>query len=211
MPVSVEFGPLIGPWSVEAAAKATVTKWLSATYLQELERQNGLLPGTIAAPSQIYGAADLTAWEQAVMPAVIVVCEDPEGEPEYFQSAGYFQAYLLTVGVVLQAIGGSVADEDVARQQAGLYATALMGVMDEQFASDNPTLVQHVKRSGSPSVSLPDPEARLIYLGQVTYDVTVQTNVAIEGPAAPIPDQGAVPTWPTVASENLTVTPEHLS
>ena len=159
--VSQEFGPLLGPWSIESAALASVRTWLSFSYMQELERQNGMLPGTLPPPSQFVGGADLQGFAQETMPAVIVVCQEPEGEPEHYASAGYVQSYRLTAAVVIMN-----DDEDLARQQASLYATALMGGITQQFASDNP-FVSNIRMTASPSVSLQDEDIRLIYTGQV--------------------------------------------
>lgn len=205
--VDAIFGQLQGPWTIEAAAVGTLERWTWATYLQELEKQNGLAPNTIQVPSKFYGAADLTDYDQERMPAVIAICEAPQGEPEYYASVGYMQTYRLITAVAIEN-----EDEDLGRQYADLYATALQGVMMQQFASDNPTLVQNIRAASSPSAGLPDPDMRLVYVGQCSFDVWVGPTVdPTLGPPYPITDQGAVPVSAIVETENLTVTAESLS
>lgn len=202
--VSAEIGPLIGPWSVEAAATASLAKWI-LTYTQEVERQNSLMPNTLPTV-HVYGAADELDFDQERLPGILVICTKPDGAPERFQSAGYIQPYTLTAAVVVLN-----DTEDTARQQAGLYAAAMMGVISQQFASDNPGLVSNVRMAESPTVELQDVDERTVYTGQASFRVWVSpTATDMVGPAVPVPDQGVVPTPVTVVTETVTVSSEPL-
>lgn len=198
--VSPLFGPLRGPWQVESAAVTSLQKWMS-TYLEEVQRQNGLALGVLQKPSLVYGAGDETAWDQSTVPAVIVVCEAPEHEPERYSDSGYTVAYRVTTYAVLQS-----ENEDLARRDAGLYAVALMGVMTQEFAGDNLGLVSDVMMLAAPSVHLQDPDIRLVYTGQCAFDVSISPLVIdTNGPDSPLTPGQTPPLRPTVLTTNPTI------
>jgi hypothetical protein len=200
MSVTQQFGPIQGPWQLENACIGTVNKWLGS-YLTEVERQNGIPAGDIPRPSATYGTTDLEDFDGERFPSVLVMVGKPEGPPERFASAGYHARYPLTVAVVLMD-----DDPDLARQWAYLYAQALQGVVGQQFAGDNPGIIEDVFETVSPSAELPDPDLRTLYRGTVTFEVLVGVTVHDDtGPVTPVPDQETLPPEPTVATTNVTV------
>lgn len=204
--VSPIFGPLIAPWNVEQAAVATLQKWLWPSYLEQVELQNGLAYGTVLKPASIQGAPDLDEWRQDETPAVMVVCEEPEGAPERDASIGYAQSYRLTVGVLV--VGAEQSEEADARRDAGLYAAAIAGALGQQLASDHPTFISDIAESVSPSVAYADPDIRVEYLGQVQFEIYVCPMMFDDrGPGTPIASQAIPPDVPTVTQPpGLTIT-----
>lgn len=201
------FGQLISQYTIELAAVATLTKWLWPTYIQEVEDQHNVPRGDLPQPGQIYGASDSTVWEGVDSGSIIVVCEQPTGTPERYQSAGYVATYPLQVFAVFMA-----DVEDRARAFANLYASAIAGVIAQQFAKDNPSVVTDVKMTMAPHAIVPDPDVQQIYQGQVEFDVIAGPVVVdTAGPAVPVILNGEAPAWPEVETETLTVTAEQPS
>jgi hypothetical protein len=194
-------GALVGPFTLEGAIVKSLERWFP-TYLPECIRQSGLAggqrpEGTFGPPGAIYGAVDLEEWDQEVedtAAAILVVIEEPDGAPERFESAGYSQDYKLTVGA--QFFND---DKHVGRQGASIYIQAAMGIILQQFARDFPDLITEVRMTASPSVILADPDVRLQFTGQVSFEVCV-CPVVIDslGPAEPVPSGQLPPDWPTV-------------
>lgn len=205
MSVTPAFGPLQGQHSVEEACVATVEKWM-VTYIREVERQNGVKAGVIEPPATIYGAVDVSEWDDQHMPCAIVAVDPPEGPPVKTASEGYTVGYRVTFAVVSQSSGRSEDAVDTARHLASLYAIALMGAVSQQLADDHPGLVDDVRMVAAPYPMLQDPDERLIYTGQVSFDVFVSPLVKDTiGPNDPIPDgHTPIPDF-QVTSTDLTV------
>jgi len=210
------FGTLTSPYQIEAAALQTLRKWLPS-YLGEVAAQTvstygtgALAQNTIPAPADYWGAADIEKYEGVAMPLVIVVCGDPKGEPERTQSQGYVQAYDLVTAIIINN-----DDEDTARQHASLYSAALMGVVLNKLAVDWPALVNGVWLTGAPMTELQDPDNRLTYTGQCSFDVYVQLTGPGNGPGTPGdgvtgtgPAEPVTPGQPTAPGEPVPVWPE---
>lgn len=204
---SERVGPLASPWTVEQAAVQSLQTWMWPSLVEEVERQNGLAYGTlprIEAP-QIRGAADMDEWAQDELPVILVVCLAPEGAPASSNSVGWQQEYALTVGVVTTAVD----EEDLARRDASLLTAAAMGVIGNQFATDNPTIVSDLRLTQSPKVEFVDQDAtiRLEWVGTVAFSVYVcpvlEQGLGLAEPVTPetVPDG-----WPTVTDPGVVIT-----
>lgn len=199
--MSADVGPvsrLIAPWNVEQAVLATLATWLDF-YLYRVEEQNGLRAGTLPrppAPESLAGGVDFESWTEDLLPMVIVVC-NPIGEPELNPSVGYSQVFAVDIGTVA---GGD--DENAARQRAGLYAAAVVGVLLERGSLGG--FSARTRMVGSPRVSLPDPEIRLLALGECSFHLQVDGVASDQtGPTSPTPptDPSIPPQpWPPVTS-----------
>lgn len=195
-----QFGTISGPQNVETAAIATLQKWFWPTYLEEAERVSGLGAGTIEPPELIYGVFDEFDFINERMPGVMVACTTPSGEPERY-SLGTGQQYALVVMCVIRN-----DDRDVARRDAGIYATAANAVILQQLGRDFPHVVSDVWLTMAPTITLPNPDQRLIYVSRVEFDVFVAPIVIdSEGPLAPKGPGALTGPWPAVTSVNVTV------
>lgn len=202
------FGPIIGPYTLEQAAVTHLQKWLWPTYLEATERANGIPVATVEKPdpSAIYGVFDDEDFISERFPGVMVSCVAPNGEPEHF-SGGYIQQYELQLWCPVRN-----DDTFTARRNAGLYAQACMAAIVEQFAGAYPDLVSDVWMTAAPSVLLPKPDLRTVYLGHVAFNVTVGPIVEDNnGPLAPIAPEATPGKWPVVLTETLTITVEPIS
>lgn len=196
------FGPIGGPWSVEAAVVATLERWLWPTYLEEVERQTALKVGTVLKPERIYGAFDDGDYIAELMPGVLVKCTEPDGEPERFASIGYTQNYAVSVMCVMRN-----DHRHIARRDSGLYAEAVMAAIGQQLAGDHPDLISDVWMTASPSTDLPLTSTRLLYMSRVDFAVYLAPiMVDSAGPVAPLLPGGTAPPWPVVEQINITVT-----
>lgn len=200
------FGPLVSEWTIERAAIATLQKWLYPTYIQAIEEQESLMLGTISKPGGIFGASDTTQWDQGLSPAVMVVCDTVDSAPERYQSVGYSQAFTLVLAAIVQD------DEPTrGRMHAGLYGAAIMGVIGQQLAGDNPGTISNVVMTAAPKTAPAEEDVETILLTQMTFSVTAAPIlVDTAGPLEPVALDGDAPPWPVVTSPGVSVTAEDL-
>lgn len=204
--VAEKVGPLLSPWALETGAVATLQTWAWPSYVEEVERQNGLEYGSVQQVEQasIRGAGDLDEWMSDELPVILVVCQKPDGKPEAYASNGYVATYILTVGAI--TIAPAEDEEWLARRDAGLIATACMGAIGQQLATDHPDLVVDVRMDDVPQVRVVDEDIRTEWEGQVTFSVTVapvlDQTLGMDTPTVP----GGIPTdYPTAETTNLTL------
>lgn len=202
--VAERVGPLLSPWTLEEAAVETLRKWAWPSYIEEVERQNGLAYGSVQevdAPA-IRGAADLTEWMADELPVILVVCEKPTGTPERYASSGYVARYTMTVGAV--TLAATVDEERYARRDASLIVAACMGAIGQQLSVDHPGLVVEVMMTDAPQVEVIDPDIRTEWEGQVTFEVTVCPVLDdTRGLDTPTPPEDVPTDYPNVETTNL--------
>lgn len=205
--VAERVGPLLSPWTLEEAAVATLRKWAWPSYIEEVERQNGLAYGSVQqidAPA-IRGAAALDEWMADELPVILVVVEKPTGTPERFNSAGYVGTYPMTIGVI--TLAATEDEERFARRDASLIAAACMGAVGQELEVDHPGLVIDMPMADVPWAEPVDMDVRTVWQGTVTFDVIVNPvfNSTLGLATPTLPEQ--TPTdYPEATSTNLTVT-----
>lgn len=172
-------GSLTSAWDVEQAVLNTLKTWLS-TYLADVEEEHGLGRKTLERPpapeSYHGGTADAVAWDQDNLPEVIVIVE-PVDEPEV-NTSGYVQRFEVQVWCVVMGDDGTgvLLPEDSARQQASLYGSAVMGLVQHGELEGLPNL-EWVRMSGAPRIVAPDTETRRQQASVTTFDVWIATVV----------------------------------
>jgi hypothetical protein len=171
--IAERVGPLVSPWTLEEAAVQTLRKWLWPSYVEEVERQNGLAYQTLPEidDPQIRGAAAMDEWMADELPVILVVCEKPVGAPESYHSNGYVARYTMTVGAV--TLAATEDEERYARRDASLLAAACMGAIGQQLATDHPGMVVDVMMDAAPEVEPVDTDIRTEWQAQVGFEVTV--------------------------------------
>jgi hypothetical protein len=204
--VAERVGPLQSPWTLEMAAVETLRKWAWPSYINEVERQNGLAYGSlqrIEAPA-IRGAADLTEWMADELPVILVVVDKPTGQPERYHSAGYVATYPMTIGVI--TLAATEDEEQFARRDASLITAACMGAIGQELATDHPGLVVDMPMAEAPWAEPVDPDLRTEWQGSVMFDVIVNPvftpTLGLDTPTLP---EQAPTDYPEAETTNLTV------
>jgi hypothetical protein len=191
---------------LEQAAVATLRKWAWPSYIEEVERQNGLAYGTLQRVEEpaIRGAADLTEWMADELPVILVVVEKPTGEPQRFNSAGYVATYPMTVGAI--TLAATEDEEWFARRDASLIIAACMGAIGQELEVDHPGLVVDMPMADAPWADPVDPDLRTEWQGTVTFDVIVNPVFnPMLGLATPTLPEQAPTDYPEAQSTDVTV------
>ncbi len=199
-----QFGQIIGPEAILAAAVSTLELWMPG-YLAALERKNHLENKTIPRPQMYHGGIDWGSWEGRVLPEVMVLVK-PTGLPERTAPL-YIQRYELWVGCA--CIGQQLAGraEDEARVVASYLGAASMLLVQGERSSLG-GLVEQLEMTSAPEVSIPDEEHREIVQATTGFEVRVPGIISeFAGPvgATPETEESEGPAPPVVKTTALTV------
>lgn len=110
------FGPIVSGATVEAAALATLRKWMP-TYVRETCRQAGRDP--LPDPRGYTLASTFDRWPEDQLPAVVVVSPGWVGRPRHSGTGGAMVPWGLAAGIVVSAT------PEATRENAQLYVAAV--------------------------------------------------------------------------------------
>jgi len=170
------FGPIVATIDIEEAFTSTLTLW-TPEWLAEVERQKGLLKGTLnrpPAPESFHGGDDFESWKSDLLPEYIVDVKTDSLERN--ASAGYTVAYDVEIAVLLER-----QEEEEARQHISLHGAALM------FLVQQPTLgglAERLVMTAAPTPEFIDPSNRR--LARTTAKFTVWVSTVVEESAGPV-------------------------
>jgi len=120
----VNYGPLIGFTDVEkllmAHVKNLIDPWLGAR-----ERQQGIVPGTIARPRSFIRKQSFMALPGQERTPSIIIVSDGFRDPTNRSGTGQHQAY-LRIGVAAFVMA---SESEATRDLAGHYQAALLGLL----------------------------------------------------------------------------------
>ena len=199
------FGVMTGPWDVEQAVLKTLKEWLPA-HLLDLEEKHSFKAkelGRPPAPESYKGGLDWESVRQEYLPAIIAHAS-PVGEPERTMNA-YNQAFEVQVGCVIYS-AQSEEPEAIARRNAGMFATACMGVLVQHGKLALPA-EEEIVLTASPMVEFFDPERRDIAVGVTgwrCYCEIVDPNAG-PGTLKEVEPEGPYPEYEEVETHTVTV------
>jgi hypothetical protein len=196
-PFGSEIGAVVTGRDVELAALALLQRW-AGTYLAEMERQSGRVPGSLPRPRAWATAADFETWPEDQVPRVLLVSPGLLEPPKAAGQGTYRVTWSLGLGVVVSA-----ATMDETMVLAKLYTAALRAA-----------LVQHPSLEGFAAGvdwldenydDLPSIDTRSLGAGQAIFgihvdDVSRRWNGPVTPSDPPTPDTAPLPTDPDVST-----------
>lgn len=210
MPVS-SIGQLITRGNVETAVVTTLQTWV-LTYLAEVERQNNLAVGSTPRPpdmtKDIYGALDLSLWQDQNTPALVVVAQ-PFGDAELHSESQWDQWFDVQATAIIATADAGPGAEAWVRGTADVYGAAIMAAIMDDRATEPGTLAglaQRVRLVSTPKTEFISPEWRNIAQSTCRFRALVEGVVDdAQGPSAPVNDGTPTP-WPLITTTDLTFT-----
>lgn len=189
------FGHVIDRDEFEVHVMGFIELWMS-TYLAEMERQKGIVPGHLPRPRSYTQVNKFEKWTQEQLPAVIVVSPGITGKPAKTGDNVYRAKWTLGIGIVIAA-----ATEMQNRKLIGTYTAAI-----RKLFLDKPSLGGFAMGTdwvGENFDDMPDDSRRSIAHGSVLFVVEVDgvavgrsgPRTADPPPVDPLPDPGD---WPVV-------------
>jgi hypothetical protein len=198
------FGRLIGAHHVEDAAVALLRYWLP-TYLHEVERQSGQIPGTLGHPCSYRVSGDTDKMPEDQTPAIVLKSPGIADEPSMGGSGVYQAQFRLEASAVVSARGGmEESGEPRALRLARMYALALRACLVQQADPDG--YLFRRDWTGEEYDVLSSIDDRTVCVATTTFRIEVpDVSDANSGPVEPLvpPDvSGAMPPvsspeWPT--------------
>lgn len=197
------FGPIVTASTVEQATIATLQAWLP-TYIAELERREGLDPGSVAAIRSWATVNKFRRAPQEQLPAAIVVSPGISQPPER-RGDGLIDAW-WRIGVAIVVFAST---REATNDLAKLYAAAVRTIIVQKPAlAGDPAapepLATRVQLISELSDDVPPDYLEVGATGQVEFDVLVEGIAqASTGPAEPTVD--VPPNWPVVETPNVDI------
>lgn len=196
------FGRIVTGADVEAWSWATLRTWIS-TYLAEVERQSGLVAGSLQRPRGFVTAPSLDKWPEDQLPALLLISVGMS-EPPLKQGDGRFRArWEMGLACVVSA-----RREDESRALAMRYMAALRALFVQRPSLDGNAA--GTVWLGEQYDQLEYDDARSLTAGLAQFTVEVEDVVSAN--AGPLradkpldPDVDPWPAWATAKVVGVTV------
>lgn len=196
------FESLIGAHHIEQAAVNTLVKWYP-TYLHQVERVSGEVPGSLQLPRSIRVSAEQERMPEDQTPCLILRSPGLIDLPYAASARTYTAAFELEVGCHVSAIG-TLGSEGAPRalRLARMHALAIRACIAQQ--PDDEGMLYFRDWLGESYDTLPSIDDRTVCLGRVRFSIGVPNALTADaGPVDPIiePDGETppinAPDWPT--------------
>lgn len=187
---------------VEKAAIDMLRLWMD-TYLNEIERQNGIPPRKLTRPRSYSQRNKFDIWPEDQLPAIVVISPGLAEKPRRLGDGSHTAKWAVAIACIVGA-----KDEEETRNLAGLYTAAIRALFLQraslnQFAAGVEWLDERYD-------DMPDDARRSVQSGTVILAVEVDDVVtANAGPVTP-DDPPTDPTvdpgdWPTVLHTDVQI------
>jgi hypothetical protein len=194
LPFSSEIGPIVSAYDVEAAALATLRKWVS-TYLGETEAQHGRVRNSLPRPRSYTTSNSFDKWPEDQLPCILLICPGTIDVPLASGDGKYRVRFGLGVAAIVST-SQAVQTEETAK----LYVAALRTCLIQQrslggFAAGTDWLDETYD-------DLPSEDGRSLGAGQAVFAVEVDdisrrySGPPNPGADVPVPPYAPLPTDP---------------
>jgi hypothetical protein len=196
------FGPIVTGVDVENWCLALAKMWMS-TYLSEIERNAGIVAGTLQRPRSYARTISFDKWVEDQLPAVMIVSPGIATPPRRFGDGGYMATWMIGLAVLCSA-----ATQEQTHDQARQMVAALRGLFLQK-----PSLGGHANGIDWLAERYDDrpwDDARSLAAGQAHFTVDVLSVAGdFDGPPTadpPLtPDTEPWPDWPEVETYEIDV------
>jgi hypothetical protein len=196
------FGRIVTGADVEAWTWYTLKRWIG-TYLSEVERQAGLVAGTLARPRSFTTAPSLDNWPEDQLPALLVLSPGMNEVPQR-RGDGYYKArWNIAVACVVSA-----STEHDSRTLAMRYTAALRALLLQRSSLDGQAQGVAWLSERYDELAYDDVRSLMAGVAEFLIDAESVTN-AKAGPTTPDdpldPDTDPWAAWPTVQSVDIDI------
>lgn len=204
------FGPLVAASDVEDYVEQVLRRWF-ATYLYEVERLHGIMPGKLPQPRAWVRSAAIEKFPEDQLPAIIIASPGLTDPPRADGAGNYFATWQIQVAAQVVASPNRRALE-LARWYT-LAARACVVQQQQDPGIDTPVVVLGTDWRHERYDVLDSIDDRTICIGVVEVAVSVaDVTQRLAGPLDPLippqdPDPNS-PTWPTATSAVVDVEKE---
>jgi hypothetical protein len=195
------FGQIVTGWDVEQWVLDLLERWTS-TYMSEVERQHGMVAGTLARPRSFVRTISFDKLPEDQLPAVMVISTGLAGPPK--TSGETIRAsWAVGIGVVCSA-----RTQDEAKRNASFLTAALRDLFKQRPSLDGHALGTDWAIEAYDDLTFDD--TRSLAGGRLVFAIEVGDVVSVNaGPATPDvpldPDTLPWPDWQQVEEVDLDV------
>lgn len=197
------FGNITPATYLENEVASIIKLWI-ATYLQEVEIQEGRTRGALQTPKSYSTKATMESLADDQLPCCVILSPGLVDAPYKDGEGNYYAHWQIGVGVIVSA-----RDEVNTQAVAKLYGAAIRALLLQKGSHDDITDVQWLDESYD---DLQIDDERTLGVAIVEFSVQVESVVnRYGGPADPIPpdpDEQPGSVWPIFESADVEVRKE---
>lgn len=190
------FGRIITGWQVEQWCIDVLKRWES-TYLSEVERQSGMVAGTLQRARSFVRTISFDKWPEDQLPAVMLVSTGLAEPPKKLGDGAYRKRWLVGVGVCDEA-----STQEAARRNMHMRATAMQALLVQRPSLDGQA--NGVVLLDDSYDNVPYDDGRTLSGGISLFAVDVENCLSANaGPLLPdVPADEPWQDWPVVTTHD---------